>query len=241
MASNKDAAAKGIPIQKIILFAAIAVGIAAFYYFDGAKYLSIAQFRDWVAEQRLVATIAYFILYVLVCSLPVAAVLTVIGGAVFGLWWGVLLVSFASTLGATLAFILSRWLLRDWVQQKFGKYLQVVNDGVEQEGAFYLFFMRLIPAFPFFAINLMFGLTPIRIWTFYWVSQIGMLAGTAVFVNVGAQVGSLASIEDISLSDVLTPNLIISFVLLGVFPLAVKKIVPLVKKRIDNKTDGATQ
>lgn len=226
--------ARRFPVQKILLFMVIVLVIVGFYIFDGAQYLSVAQFRQWVQEQPVLATIGYFVLYVLICSLPVAAILTLIGGAVFGFWWGLLLVSFASTLGATLAFVMSRWLLRDWVQQRFGQYLQIVNNGVKKEGAFYLFSMRLIPAFPFFAINLMFGLTPMRPWTFYWVSQIGMLAGTAVYVNVGAQ---LANIDEISVTGILTPQLIAAFVLLGLFPLVVKKLImPLLQKRITAKT-----
>jgi uncharacterized membrane protein YdjX (TVP38/TMEM64 family) len=216
-------------VKKLLILALIVAGIAGFYFFDGAQYLSIPRFRSWVEQQPLIAAAAYFIIYVLLCSLPVAAVLTVMGGAVFGLWWGLLLVSFASTLGATLSFVVSRLLLRDWVQARFGTFLKTINDGVEREGAFYLFSVRLIPVFPFFAINLVFGLTPMKAWTFYWVSQIGMLAGTAVYVNFGAQ---LADIEEFSLSGILTPQIIGALVLLGVFPLALKKIMALIRKRM---------
>ncbi len=223
---------KKSPVQKIIVLLLLIAGIVSFYYFDGAQYLSIERFRNWVNEQPFIAAAAYFVIYVLVAALPVAALLTVMGGAVFGLWWGLLLVSFASTLGATLSFLISRLLLRDWVQEKFGHYLKTINDGVEREGAFYLFSLRLIPAFPFFAINLVMGLTPMRTWTFYWVSQVGMLAGTAVYVNFGAQ---LADIEEISLSGILTPNIIGAFVLLGIFPLIIKKVMAFVRNRYGTK------
>ena len=240
----KSSPEKKSPLKKIIVLLVVVIGIVAFYVFDGAQYLSISRFRNWVDEQPFIAATAYFVIYVLVASLPVAALLTVMGGAVFGLWWGLALVSFASTLGATLSFVISRLLLRDWVQEKFGHYLKTINEGVEREGAFYLFSLRLIPAFPFFAINLVMGLTPMKTWTFYWVSQIGMLAGTAVYVNFGAQ---LADIEEISLSGILTPNIIGAFVLLGIFPLVIKKTMAFVQRRYGRnkleqgsaKSDGA--
>ena len=153
-------------------------------------------------------------------SLPGAAVLTLAGGALFGLWVGIIVVSFASTIGATLACFVSRFILRDWVQNKFGDKLRTINRGIENEGAFYLFTMRLIPAFPFFVINLVMGLTKMPLFTFYWVSQIGMLAGTIVYINAGKE---LAKID--SLSGILSPGLIISFVILGLFPIMVKKVM----------------
>ena len=164
----------------------------------------------------------YFVTYIGVTglSLPGAAVMTLVGGAIFGLLWGTVIVSFASSMGATLAFLASRFLLRDWVQQKFGHHLRAVNEGVEKDGPSYLFTLRLIPAIPFFAINLAMGLTPIRTWTFYWVSQLGMLAGTIVFVNAGTQ---LAAIQ--SPAGILSPGLIGAFLLLGFFPLIAKRIV----------------
>jgi uncharacterized membrane protein YdjX (TVP38/TMEM64 family) len=158
--------------------------------------------------------------------LPGAAVLTLAGGALFGLWTGVLAVSFASTIGATLACFVSRFLLRDWVQGKLGSKLSTVNDGIEKEGAFYLFTMRLIPAFPFFMINLLMGLTKMPLRTFYWVSQLGMLPGTMVYINAGKE---LAKID--SLSGILSPGLIFSFVLLGLFPISVKKLMAWYKSR----------
>ena len=209
---------------------AVLIGAALAYYgFDLGRYLSLDYFKSqqaaietWRAAQPATAALLYFLAYVAVTglSLPGAAAMTLVGGAVFGVLWGTVLVSFASTAGATLAFLVSRFLLRDWVEQRFGERLRAVNAGVEREGGFYLLALRLVPAFPFFMINLAMGLTAIRTWTFYWVSQIGMLLGTIVYVNAGTQ---LAKIE--SLSGILSPALIASFALLGIFPLIAKKIL----------------
>jgi uncharacterized membrane protein YdjX (TVP38/TMEM64 family) len=158
--------------------------------------------------------------------LPGAAILTLAGGALFGLVAGTLIVSFASTIGATLACTVSRFVLRDWIQGKFGERLKTVNAGFEKEGAFYLFTVRLIPVFPFWLINLVMGLTKMRLITFYWVSQLGMLAGTIVYVNAGKE---LAKID--SLAGILSPTLILSFVLLGLFPLITKKLLSVYKKK----------
>ena len=176
----------------------------------------------------LTAALVFFVIYVVVTglSLPGAAIMTLVGGAVFGLLWGTVIVSFASTIGATLAFLVARFLLRDTVQQRFGDNLKSVNAGVEKDGAFYLFALRLVPAFPFFVINLAMGLTPIRTAMFYIVSQIGMLPGTLVYVNAGTQ---LANVE--SLGDIASPSLLASFALLGIFPLIAKKVVEVVKAR----------
>ena len=171
---------------------------------------------------------AYLLLYVAVTalSLPGAAVMTLAGGALFGLWVGTLLVSFASSIGATLAFLASRWLLRDWVQARYGERLAAVNAGMAKDGAFYLFTLRLVPVLPFFIINLLMGLTPIKTRTFYGVSQVGMLAGTLVYVNAGTQLAQLDS-----LSGILSPGLVASFALLGVFPWLAKRLVTLVQAR----------
>ncbi len=173
-------------------------------------------------------SLLFFVLYIAVAalSLPGAAVLTLAAGALFGLVWGVVLVSFASSIGATLAFLVARFILRDSVQKRFGDRLQAINKGIEQEGAFYLFTLRLVPIFPFFLINLLMGLTPIRTLTFYWISQVGMLAGTVVYVNAGTQ---LAQIE--SIGGILSPGLVLSFAALGIFPLIGKKVVDWLKKR----------
>jgi len=171
---------------------------------------------------------AFFVIYVLVTalSIPGAAVMTIAAGAIFGLLVGTLLVSFASSIGATLAFLAARFVLRDAIQRRFPRRLKAINEGVEKDGAFYLFAMRLVPAFPFFVINLVMGLTSIRTLTFYVVSQVGMLAGTIVYVNAGTQI---AQIE--SLNGILSPDLIASFALLGVFPLIAKKALELLRGR----------
>ena len=182
-------------------------------------------FRD---AQPLLVSGLYFLMYVGVTalSLPGAVIMTLAGGAIFGLGWGLLLVSFASTLGATLAMLVSRFLLRGWVKQRFSKTMQKLDAGVEKEGAFYLFALRLVPAFPFFVINLAMGLTRIKVWTYWWVSQVGMLAGTLVYVNAGTQ---LAQIE--GPADVLSPGLLLSFALLGVFPLVARKLLRFFQSR----------
>jgi pyruvate/2-oxoglutarate dehydrogenase complex dihydrolipoamide dehydrogenase (E3) component/uncharacterized membrane protein YdjX (TVP38/TMEM64 family) len=216
--------------SKLLLFLLLAAAIAAFFIFDLKQYFTLDYFKSQralidahVAARPLLAGLIFFALYVAVTglSLPGAAIMTLAGGAVFGLWWGTALVSFASTLGATLAFLTSRFLLRDWVQHKFGDKLKPINDGVTREGALYLFALRLVPAFPFFVINLVMGLTAIRTWTFYWVSQLGMLAGTVVFVYAGTQLGEFR----------IGAGLILAFVLLGIFPLIAKKIVDALKAR----------
>ncbi|MEZ5609209.1 MAG: TVP38/TMEM64 family protein [Rhodocyclaceae bacterium] len=214
---------------KLIVGIAIVALISAYFAFDLGRFASLEYLKSQQAaieafrsEQPLLLAGIFFLIYVAVTalSLPGAAIMTLAVGAVFGLWWGTLLVSFASSVGATLAFLVSRYLLRDWVQARFGDKLKAINAGIEREGGFYLFGLRLVPAFPFFVINLVMGLTPLRTATFYWVSQLGMLAGTLVFVNAGTQ---LANIE--SLSGILSPGLIASFVLLGVFPIVAKKLL----------------
>ncbi len=221
--------------SKLILLAVVAVLIGTFFLFDLGQYLTLEFFRS--QREAIVTyyqahpwqTIAtYFLIYVAVTglSLPGAALMTLVGGAIFGLLWGTIVVSFASTIGATLAFLVSRLLLRDYVQGRFGESLKAVNQGVRTDGPFYLFTLRLVPLFPFFVINLVMGLTPIRTATFFLVSQLGMLAGTIVYVNAGTQI---AQIE--SLGGILSPGLIASFTLLGIFPLIAKKLVDVIKTR----------
>jgi pyruvate/2-oxoglutarate dehydrogenase complex dihydrolipoamide dehydrogenase (E3) component/uncharacterized membrane protein YdjX (TVP38/TMEM64 family) len=221
--------------RKLLVLAALAAAAAVFLAAGGPSYLAFdnikaqqAALEAYAAAHPWQTALGYLVVYIAVTglSLPGAAVMTLIGGAIFGLAWGTLIVSFAASIGATLAFLASRYLLRDWVQRRFGESLRAINRGVEKEGAFYLFTLRLIPVIPFFAINLAMGLTPIRTWTFYWVSQVGMLAGTIVYVNAGTQ---LAAIQ--SPGDILSPGLIAAFVLLGLFPLAAKKLVDLAKAR----------
>ncbi len=214
-------------MKKIFIVTVIGLLAFAFYYFDLHTYLSFdtikekqAHFQNFASEKPLVAMGGFLLIYILVAamSLPGATILTLLGGALFGLLKGTLLVSFASTIGATLAFLASRYLLRDMILNKFGDKLKVINNGVKKEGGFYLFTMRLIPAFPFFLVNLVMGLTPIKTLTYFFVSQIGMLPGTLVYVNAGTQLAQLDSINGI-----LSPKLILSFALLGLFPLIAKK------------------
>ena len=217
-------------IKKLLLIVVVAALVGAFIAFDGAQYISIARFQDWVAENPIEAASAYFGLYVLIAalSLPGAAPITLLGGAVFGLVWGTILVSFASTIGATIAFLLSRTLFADAVNKKFSKYTNTINKGVEKEGAFYLFSIRMIPVVPFFVVNLVFGLTKMKAFTFYWVSQVGMLIGTAVYVNAGAQLGA---VDELSVSGVFTPSILGAFVLLGLLPFIARSIVNIWKTR----------
>lgn len=220
-------------IIKLLVLVVFVGLIVAFFATGLNEQLTLASFKAQQAELAqlnaenpwLVGGV-YFALYVLVTalSLPGAAIMTLAGGALFGLATGLVIVSFASSIGATLAFLASRFLLKDWVQSKFGDRLKAINQGVEKEGGFYLFTLRLVPAFPFFVINLVMGLTPIKPFTFYWVSQLGMLAGTAVYVNAGTQLGQLDS-----LSGILSPGLLGSFVLLGIFPIVAKKILDKIK------------
>lgn len=188
----------------------------------------MAGFAAWREASPVLVAALYFAAYVAVTalSLPGAAVMTLAGGALFGLGWGLLIVSFASTIGATLAFLVSRHLLRDSVHARFGARLRAIDEGIARDGAFYLFSLRLVPAFPFFLINLLMGLTPIRTRTFYWVSQLGMLPGTLVYVNAGTELGAVDS-----LAGVLSPGLVASFVLLGLFPLLARWMVELVQAR----------
>ena len=224
-----------MPLRKILLVMVIAVVVALYFALDLGRYFSLDTFKSqqaviesWRAAQPLTAALIFFLAYVAVTglSLPGAAMMTLAAGAIFGLLWGTLLVSFASSLGATLAFLVSRFLLRDWVQARFGERLRAINQGVGKEGGFYLFTLRLVPVFPFFMINLLMGLTPMPAATFYWVSQVGMLAGTLVYVNAGTQLAGISG-----LSGILSPGLIASFALLGIFPLIAKKIVDGIKAR----------
>ena len=221
--------------RQVLVLLLLALVIGAFVVLDLRYYLSFEQlkasqagFAQLHAQQPFMVAAVYFAVYVLATalSIPGAVIITLAGGAVFGLWQGLLLVSFASTLGATLAFLASRFVLREWVEARFGQRLADINAGVEKEGAFYLFTLRLIPVGPFFLINLLMGLTRMKTWTYYWVSQIGMLAGTAVYVNAGTQLAQLDSVRGI-----LSPALLGSFVLLGLFPLIARRIVAAIQKQ----------
>ncbi len=216
-------------MKKIIMVGVVLALALLFYQLGLDQYLSLsgikeshAQFNQVYQQQPLLVASVFLLLYVLVTalSIPGAVVLTLGAGAFFGLFWGTIIVSFASTIGATLAFLVARYLFLDAAQQRFSDKLAAFNQGIEQDGALYLFSLRLVPIFPFFMINLLMGLTPIKTTTFYWVSQIGMLAGTIVFVNAGTQ---LAQIEN--LSGILSPALLFSFALLGIFPILAKQII----------------
>lgn len=220
---------------RVLVLAAIIALIAAFFAFDLGHYFSLGYLKSqqtaingFYTANPLKTAALFFAAYVTVTglSLPGAAIMTIAAGTIFGLLWGTVIVSFASSLGATLAFLTSRFVLRDSIQTRFGDKLAAINTGVAKDGPFYLFTLRLVPAFPFFVINLVMGLTPLRTWTFYWVSQVGMLAGTIVYVNAGTEI---AKIE--SLRGILSPGLIISFTLLGIFPLITKWSVNIIKAR----------
>jgi pyruvate/2-oxoglutarate dehydrogenase complex dihydrolipoamide dehydrogenase (E3) component/uncharacterized membrane protein YdjX (TVP38/TMEM64 family) len=221
--------------RKLLLLALLAALVAAFFVLDLGRFFSLEYIRgaraDFAALYQahpLQVIGAFFAVYVAVTalSLPGAAIMTLLAGAIFGLWVGTLLVSFASSLGALLAMLVSRYVLRDSVKSKFGARLADIDKGIERDGAFYLFTLRLVPVFPFFVINLLMGLTAMKAATFYWVSQLGMLAGTLVYVNAGTQLAQIRSLQGI-----LSPGLVGSFVLLGLFPLVARKIIDALQRR----------
>jgi uncharacterized membrane protein YdjX (TVP38/TMEM64 family) len=225
--------------KKAAIVLLIIVCLVAFNYLGLGQYLTLdylqqsqERFARLYAARPLAVIASYLLIYIMVTalSLPGAVIMTLAGGALFGLVVGTVVISFASTIGATLACLVSRFLLRDWVQKKFGDRLAPINRGIEEEGGFYLFTMRLVPAFPFFLINLAMGMTRISLFQYYWVSQIGMLPGTMVYVNAGKE---LAKID--SVAAILSPGLLASFALLGLFPLIVKKIMGLVNRRKGGK------
>ena len=222
-------------MKKLAILAALAAVVAAYFIFDLGQYLTlagikgaVAQWEAFYAENPVAVLAGFFAVYVAVtaASLPGAALMTLAAGALFGLVTGTILVSFASTLGATLAFLSSRYVLRDSIEARFGERLKAINAGVDRDGAFYLFSLRMIPAFPFFVVNLVMGLTRIRVATYVWVSQLGMLLGTIVYVNAGTQ---LARIE--SLSGIASPAVLGSFVLLGIAPWIAKLVIGAIQRR----------
>ena len=221
--------------RRLFLLLMVAALFAAMVFFDVSRYVNLEYFatqRDaldaYTREHFVLAAASYFFLYLLVfaLALPVGAALTLIGGAIFGLWWAVLLVSFASSLGSLLAFLAARYIAHDWVNRRYATRLAAINRGIEKEGAFYLFTLRLVPLFPPALINVAMGLSAMRAWPFYWVSQLGMLAGTVVYVNAGTQ---LANID--SSTEILSPPLIIAFALLGVFPLIAKRVLDALRRQ----------
>ena len=222
-------------VKRIILSALIAGLLVTFWVMDLGDYLTLAHVKSSLKglsvlklEHSGLVILIYFTVYVAAAalSLPGAAVLTIIAGALFGFAAGTLIVSFASAIGATLACMISRFVLGDFLQARLGDRVTRINEGIEKEGAFYLFTLRLIPVFPFWVINLVVGLTRMPLWKFYWVSQAGMLAGTMIYVNAGRQFAGIQSFKGI-----LSPGLITSLALLGVFPLAAKKFVMFYRRK----------
>lgn len=222
-------------MKKVSLVGIIITILVIFFAFDLGQFLTLEyikgqqhQIDALYAENKLLTLASFFLLYILVTgvSLPGATILTLAAGAVFGLLNALILVSFASSIGASLAFVISRYLFRETVEARFGSSLKAINDGIEKDGALYLFALRLVPAFPFFVINLVMGLTPIKLKTFYWVSQLGMFAGTIVYVNAGTQLGQINSA-----AEILSAELIISFVLLAMLPFVGRVIVNQLKYR----------
>ena len=222
-------------MKKLLIVGVAAVLVLGFFALDLNHYLtldgikaSLHDFERQRAASPVLVAFTFFGVYALVAALsvPGALVLTLTAGALFGLTVGTVVVSFASSVGATLAFLASRHLLRDAVQGRFGQRLQPINDGIARDGALYLFTLRLVPIFPFFMVNLLMGLTPIRTASFYWVSQLGMLAGTVVYVNAGTELAKITS-----LSGIVSPALLLSFTLLGFFPMLARKLVAIVRRR----------
>ena len=215
----------------IIFFLA---SIMAGFFFDIGQYLSFETIKEQheklillIESNFIFYFILFFFIYIIVTAfaLPFAAIKTVLAGALFGLIPGVILTSFASSIGSTLCFLMSRFVLRDFVQNKYSKYLDKINKGINEDGIYYLFFLRLSPIFPFFIVNLVFGLTKMKTMTFYVISQIGMLIGTVIFVNAGVQLSKING-----MSDILSFNLILSFILIGLVPLIIKKLIQIIKK-----------
>ncbi|WP_287420279.1 TVP38/TMEM64 family protein [Reinekea sp.] len=224
-------------MKKLLLLALLISAVGLFFYFDLSTWFTLAKLKSqqsalatYRADHPIGLALLYLLTYIGVTalSLPGAALMTLTGGAVFGLVQGTVLASVGASIGATLAFLMARFVIGGWVQSKFADRIAPFNRGIEQDGAFYLFSLRLVPVFPFFIINVVMGLTTIRVWTFYWVSQVGMLAGAAVYANAGTQ---LAQID--SLSGIASPSLLLSFVLLGLFPLVARKSLTWLRRRQD--------
>ena len=221
-------------IVKSVIIILFLSSIIVSFFFDIGQYLSFETIKE--QHEKLILLIdsnfifyfiLFFFIYIIVTAfaLPFAAIKTVLAGALFGLIPGVILTSFASSIGSTLCFLMSRFVLRDFVQNKYSKYLDKINRGIKEDGVYYLFFLRLSPIFPFFIINLVFGLTKMKAMTFYIISQIGMLIGTVVFVNAGVQLSKIST-----MSDILSFKLILSFIFIGLVPLIIKKLIQIIKK-----------
>ncbi len=222
-------------MKKFIILGVLAIAVGAYFYFDLGQWLTLDQLKaqqagleQYRAQHPVLVALIYIATYIVVTalSLPGATILTLSGGAIFGVVWGTVFANISATIGATLAFLIARFVIGDWVQQKFGERISVINKGIEQDGAFYLFSLRLVPLFPFFIINVVMGLTRIKTLTFFWVSSVGMIAGAAVYANAGTQLAKLDS-----LSGIASPGLLISFALLGLFPLIARKGLDWLKSR----------
>ena len=221
-------------ILKIFIILIFAGTISFGLLFDYSQYFSFEtvksqhdKLNEFIKLNYSLSVVVFFIIYVIVTAfaLPFGALKTILAGALFGLIPGVILTSFASSIGSTLCLLMSRFVLRDYVEKKYSKYLEKINEGIKKDGIYYLFFLRLSPIFPFFIINLVFGLTKMKALTFYLVSQIGMFLGTIIFVNAGVQLSKINKIEDI-----LSIEIIISFILIGLVPLIIKKLIEKLKK-----------
>jgi uncharacterized membrane protein YdjX (TVP38/TMEM64 family) len=231
-------------MKRLLLALPVAALILAFYALGLHRYLTLDAFHAggetfdaWYAAYPISTVVGYVAIFALTTLfLPVAALMTLVAGALFGFWKGLVVASFAGALAATLGFWLSRYILHDTVQRQLGERLAAVNAGIAKDGAFYLFSLRLVPVVPFFAINLVMGLTPMRTRTFYWVTQLGMLAGTLVYVTAGTQ---LAEVDDIA--DALSPGLLGSLALLGVFPIVAKKLLGLLRRWLAERRDRAAR
>lgn len=226
--------------NRLLLLLAALAAFTIFRHYQLGDYLTLAylkesqaHFRELYLTHRLTTVAGYMLIYIAVTalSLPGAAIMTLAGGGLFGFWTGTIVISFASTIGATLACWASRFVLRDWVIRRFGERFAAIDQGIAREGAFYLFTLRLIPIFPFFLVNLLMGLTRVRLTTYFWVSQLGMLPATMVFVNAGRELARISSV-----ADVLSPGLLLSFALLGLFPLTAKKLLPLYRRRFSSSS-----
>lgn len=226
-----------MPLKKIFIIALLALALTAFFIFDLGQYFTLdyiksqqASFNTYYSDHPVVTIFTFMAVYIVVValSLPGAAIMTLLAGALFGLVTGTIVVSFASSIGATLAMVVSRYLLKDWVQDRFKEKLQVINKGMEKDGLFYLFTLRLVPLVPFFVINIVMGLMPIKVFSFYWVSQIGMLAGTIVYIFAGTQLGQIETLKDI-----VSVDLLMAFILIGLFPLLARKSLEIIKRKKD--------
>jgi uncharacterized membrane protein YdjX (TVP38/TMEM64 family) len=240
---SSPAPGRRLSVGRWVLVAVVLLAVAGFYLLGLHRYLSWDYVRSHldtlqaqVRQNLPLAVLAFLAVYVAVIalSLPAAAALSLLAGALFGRWLGTGIVAVAATLGMTLAFLGSRYLLRDFVQRRWGEKLRAINEGVEQDGAYYLFTLRLVPAVPFFLINLGMGLTPMRLGTFVWVSLVGMLPGTFLYVNAGT---ALAAID--SPREVLSPGVLVSFALLGVVPLVFRKLVQWKTRAVPGQSAAA--